>query len=159
MPEEKLVIQLRLQPPASETSFPPALGLTPYQLVGDISMVLSGHPLPNGGLHQPRQGREDVDGRVDLGGAATGSGRRQGPNFPLLLPSICLPSLCGSPETGPYSSHRKMGWSHPSPFISHKSWGLGIQASRCVCLDRMEGGVHESLTISKLLIIIEMKTS
>ena len=32
-------------------------------------MVLSRHALPNGGLHQPRQGREDVDGGVDLGGA------------------------------------------------------------------------------------------
>lgn len=55
-------------------------------------MVLSGHSLPNGGLHQPRQGREDVDGGVDLGGAETGSGRRQGANFPLLPASTCLPS-------------------------------------------------------------------
>ena len=60
-------------------------------------MVLSGHSLPNGGLHQPRQGREDVDGGVDLGGAETGSGRRQGANFPLLPTSTCLPSLRGSP--------------------------------------------------------------
>ena len=127
MPEEKLAIQLRLQPPASETSSPPARGLTPYQLVGDISMVLSGHALPNGGLHQPRQGREDIDGGVDLQGAEM-EWQKQGPNFPLLPTSTCLPSLCGSPETGPYSSHGKMDWSHPSPFISHKSWGLGISS-------------------------------
>lgn len=81
-------------------------------------MVLSGHALPNGRLHQPRQRREHVDGGVDLrvGGAEEGSGRRQGPNFSFLLISSCLPSPCGSQETGPYSSGIKFGWLHRTLF-------------------------------------------
>lgn len=29
-------------------------------------MVLARQPFPDGGFHKPREGREDVDGRVDL---------------------------------------------------------------------------------------------
>ena len=54
-------------------------------------MVLSGHPLPNGGLHQPRQGREDVDGGVDLRGAETGSGRSRARTFPSFPPILVFP--------------------------------------------------------------------
>lgn len=37
-----------------------------YQLVRDISVVLPGHPLTDGGLHQTGQRGQHIDGWVDL---------------------------------------------------------------------------------------------
>lgn len=37
-----------------------------HQLVGDIGVVLTGHALTDGGLHQTRQRWQHVDWRVDL---------------------------------------------------------------------------------------------
>lgn len=37
-----------------------------YQLIGDVSVVLPGHSLPDGRLHQTWQWRQHVDGRVNL---------------------------------------------------------------------------------------------
>lgn len=37
-----------------------------YQLVGDVSVVLPGHTLANGWLHQTGQRRQHIDGWVDL---------------------------------------------------------------------------------------------
>lgn len=39
-----------------------------YQLVGDISMVFTGHSFTDGGLHQSRQRGQHIDGWVDLKG-------------------------------------------------------------------------------------------
>lgn len=38
----------------------------PYQLVGHVSVVLPGHSLPDGRLHQTGQGWQHIDGWVDL---------------------------------------------------------------------------------------------
>lgn len=37
-----------------------------HKLVGDIGVVSAGHSLPNGGLHEPRQGGQHVDRGVNL---------------------------------------------------------------------------------------------
>lgn len=111
MPGEKL-LWIGLRPLASETSFPAAPGPAPsYQLVGDISVVLSGHALPNGRLHQPRQGREHVDGGVDLGEQKKGwqKARSKRP-FP---PCFSAPPPHGFQGTDPHLLYREVGYNHP----------------------------------------------
>lgn len=39
---------------------------TTHKLVGDVGVVPAGHPLPDGRLHESRQGGQHVDGGVDL---------------------------------------------------------------------------------------------
>jgi hypothetical protein len=41
-------------------------GMFPYQLVGNVAVVLAGELLANRALHETRQRREHVDGRVNL---------------------------------------------------------------------------------------------
>mmetsp|Transcript_14434 Transcript_14434/g.58454 ORF Transcript_14434/g.58454 Transcript_14434/m.58454 type:complete len:151 (-) Transcript_14434:1107-1559(-) len=43
-----------------------ANGVSSVELVGDVRVVFSCHPFADRRLHQTRQGRKDVDGRVDL---------------------------------------------------------------------------------------------
>ena len=41
------------------------LGVQGVHLVGDVGVILSGHAITDGSLHESRQGGQDVDGRVD----------------------------------------------------------------------------------------------
>lgn len=100
-------------------------------------MVLSRHALPNGRLHQPRQGREHVDGGIDLGkqkeGLAEGSVQLS------LLPLLVSPPTPRSQETAPHSSHREVGWSCPALLYRPQILELGY-AGVYMCAPRQEVG-------------------
>lgn len=82
-------------------------------------MVLSRHALPNGRLHQPRQGREHVDGGIDLGKQKEGlaEGSVQLSLLPLLV-SPPPPRVLKRPLLTP-PTERWAGHALPS-FIAHK---------------------------------------
>lgn len=130
--------------PAAATS--PAPGFPPHQLVGDVPMVLSGHAFPNGRLHQPRQGREHVDGGIDLQ-EEKGSSRHQDPHFFCFYTSTCL---LPSPRPPPRSPPHSKPWVCPG---LNSGGECGISSRRTgsgqVILDCGQAGVSESDTAEK----------
>ena len=43
-------------------------GMHTHQLIGHVGVVPTSHALPDGRLHETRQGRQHIDGRIDLQG-------------------------------------------------------------------------------------------
>lgn len=87
-------------------------------------MVLSCHALTNGRLHQSRQGREHVDGGIDLGAQKVWQKARSRLS---LLPTLLFPTHPMAVR-GPPSSYREVGH---TPLL-HLSQTLGLE---CVGVD------------------------
>lgn len=99
-------------------------------------MVLSCHALPDGRLHQPRQGRKHIDGGVDLGkqkGVAEGRVQSFLSFLPLLVspPPGALKRLLLTPPTD-------RGSVTPPSSVAHSSRAWACRCLRCAA--RQEGG-------------------
>lgn len=93
---------------AAATTGAAALPPSPYQLVGDVAVVLPGHALPDGRLHQTGERGQHVDGGVDLWGD------RHGPTLPApLAPKVFPPQAPVHPariRTPPRRRRREQTW-------------------------------------------------
>lgn len=100
-------------------------------------MVLSCHALTNGRLHQSRQGREHVDGGVDLGGQKVWQKAWSKLSFPPPHPPNPRPA-CLRSQSHPQGARglvlihpvEKVGHYLPDLFLKHsRAW-----VCRCLCV-------------------------